>query len=1147
MSAFSRGIGRAIRSSLGRFLAIMGIVALGCGFFAGMRMGGSGMRAAADAYYDDAALWDLRVVSTQGLGERDVERLAEVAGVSGAVGSTSVDVMARMGSEQVAARVSSLPAEYVGGSSEPRVNRLVLRDGRWPSEAEECVASADNPALPVEPGDVVEVLREAGDAGTLVTDELTVVGTVSSSMYPYTVTFGSTTLGSGVIDQYLYVPASAFSEDAPYTEAYLRVAGAEDEESGSAAYEAAVGAVADRIEGDAPALAEARLADVRADAQGRVDEAREDYEDERASAEAELADGRAELDEALSLIESGEARVADGEAGLAAARSELEASRAEADSQISSARDQLDASQAALDAQVAELDARAGDAETARAAYDQGLEVLLASLAEQGVEAADLDGAVAALGAARDELASAREAVVGAISQLEAAQEEAEAAGGELPAEQLGQLEAARAQLAQIDARAQSLESASASASELASARDAVSAYDAGRARAADAQAEIDVGRAELAARERAADSQLAAAQAQIDASAAELASARAELDAARDSYEEGLAAWEEARAEADERLADAASQLDEAQAEVDALEPGDIYVLDRTQNEGTASYQADSERIDKIATVFPLMFFLVAALVSLTTMTRMVEDERGVIGTLKALGYGMARIASRYLAYAGLAATAGAVLGILVLSQVLPLVVMSAYQIIYAVPLPSPPLSVDPAVALSSAGLGVGVTLAATWAAVAASLREPPAALMLPRAPKPGRRILLERIRPLWRRLSFLRKVTARNLFRYKRRLLMTVVGISGCTALLLVGFGLHDAIWDIIDNQFGPIVRYDTAVSLDEGATADEVDAVAARLVADGRATDLAHAATVNLQLSSPLAGGPVSAQLIVPEDVPSFESALDLHDRLSGEGVPLEGKGVVLAEKTAAKLGVSVGDEVVLRAQDAVGNAVGEGRALTVSGVVENYVGDLAYLAPEAWDTLRSAGVVDDEEPSFSTIYASTDDDPSYRAGLADELAEAGPVSTVAFVDETVGMYRDMLSAVDMIVVVLIVSAAALAFIVLYNLANINVDERVREIATLKVLGFRRGEVAAYVFREIFVLALLGDVLGLVLGTWLEGFVIVTAEVDLVMFGRVIHLASYACAFVLTLVFAGLVMLAMRRKLDGVDMVESLKSVD
>ena len=1146
MSAFSRGIGRAIGTSLGRFLAIMGIVALGCGFFAGLRMGGPDMRASADAYYDGTRLWDLRVVSTQGLGEKDVERLAVTEGVAAAVGSTSVDVMARIGSEQVAARVSTLPAEYEEGG-DPEVNRLVLRDGRWPSEAGECVASADNPALQVSPGDVVEVLREAGDGGMLVREELTVVGTVSSSMYPYTVSFGSTTLGSGMIDQYLYVPASTFSEDAPFTEAYLLVDGALDEESGSLAYEAVIDPVREHLEEGSDELAAARLEDVRAEAQEQVDEAREELESERADAEAELADARAKLYEAKAQIEAGEAQVADGEAALASARAELDASEGSAQAHLASARDQLDSAQAELDAQMTELDARADEVEAARVAYEEGVEVLLASLAGQGVEASDLDGAVSAIEAARSELSVAREAVAASVSQLEAAQEAAEAAGEELPAEQLAQLEAARAQLAQMDECSQALEAAATSATELVSVRDAVSAYDAARAQAADAQAQIDAGRAELAASEREAESRLSSAQAQVDASASELAAARSELESSRTAYEEGLAAWEEARAEADERLADAQAQIDEAQAEVDALEPGDVYVLDRTQSEGTAAYQGDSERMDKIATVFPFMFFLVAALVSLTTMTRMVEDERVVMGALKALGYGTVRIASRYLAYAGLAATAGALLGILVLSQVLPLVVMSAYEIIYAVPLPSLPLPADPVVALSSGGLGVGVTLIATWAAVVSTVRESPASLMQPRAPKAGRSILLERVRPLWRRLSFLRKVTARNLFRYKKRLLMTVIGISGCTALLLVGFGLHDAIWDIIDNQFGPIVRYDTAVSLDDGATAEDVEAVAARLVADGDATDLAHAATENLQLSSRGTGGSVSVQLVVPEDAEAFGNAIDLHERVSGEAVPLSGDGVVLAEKTATKLGVSVGDEVTLRGQDAVGNPMGDGCVLRVDGVVENYVGSLAYLAPGAWGELYDAGVVDTPEPSFSTIYATTDADAAYREGLADELAEAGPVSTVAFVDETVDMYRDMLSAVDMIVVVLIVSAAALAFIVLYNLTNINVDERVREIATLKVLGFRRGEVGSYVFREVLILALMGDLLGLVLGTWLEGFVIVTAEVDLVMFGRVIHPASYAYAFALTLVFAGLVMLAMRRKLDRIDMVESLKSVD
>lgn len=469
-----------------------------------------------------------------------------------------------------------------------------------------------------------------------------------------------------------------------------------------------------------------------------------------------------------------------------------------------------------------------------------------------------------------------------------------------------------------------------------------------------------------------------------------------------------------------------------------------------------------------------------------------------------------------------------------------------AAYGIIYAVPRLPLPLPVDPLVALSSGGLGVGVCLLATWAAVVAALRETPAALMRPRSPKAGRRILLERVRPLWRRLSFSRKVACRNLFRYKRRLLMTVVGISGCAALLLVGFGLHDAIWDIIDRQFGPVVRYDTTVSLDDEATQEDVDAVAAALAATGRVDDLAHVRTANLQARAGGSGDTVALQAVSPEDAASLARAVSLHERASGAALDLGEGGVILAEKTATKLGVGVDDEVTLLAQDAVGAVTGEGCALTVTGVAENYVGSLAYLGPGAWDELAAAGVVAEGAP-FSTIFCSSEQDPAFRAELSGELRDLAYVSTVSFVDDTVDRYRELLSVVDLIVVVLIVSAAVLAFIVLYNLTNINIGERVREIATLKVLGFRRGEVYAYVFREILVLALLGDVLGMALGTWLEGFVVVTAEVDVVMFGRQIHPLSYVWAFALTLAFSGLVMLAMRRRLDRIDMVESLKSVE
>ena len=929
--AFTKGVVRSVRGSLGRFLAILVIVALGCGFFAGLRMSGTDMRTAADAYYDDTALWDLRVMSTLGLDEKDLERLASTEGVGEVSGVTAVDAMVRIGAEQLAARVSTLPEEYAWGG-EPAMDRLVLRSGHWPTSAGECVISADAPGLSAAIGDTLEVLYESGENDVLSVHELTVVGTVSSSNYPYTISFGTTTLGSGMLDQYLYVTADTFIEGTPYTEAHLSVVGAGDAVSGSEAYWDVVDEVKDRLEDASESLAESRLDDLRASAQEKLDESRSEYERERADALEQLEESRAELD----------------------------------------------------------------------------------------------------------------------------------------------------------------------------------------------------------------------AAQAQLDSAAEQVEQGSAQLSDSRAKYEEGLAAWEEARDEADGRLAEAQEQLDEAQAEIDSLEAPDIYVLDRSQSEGAATYQADSERMDAIATVFPFMLFLVAALVALTTMTRMVEDERGQIGTYKALGYSAPRIAGRYLAYAALASIAGAALGIAVLAQVLPVVVMYAYAIIYAVPQLPLPLPIDPVIALSSGGLGVGVTLVATLAAVGSALRETPAQLMQPRAPKAGRRILLERIRPLWRRLSFLRKVAARNLFRYKKRLFMTVIGISGCTAPLLVGFGLHDAIWDIIDNQFGPIIHYNTTVTLNEDAGEKDAGLVE-RLLGDCGAELLSRARILNVRVGSTGAEDSLSVQAVVPEDANAFDRTLSTRERLSQRDVPISDTGVLLAEKAAKKLGVSAGDTVVLYEQDAIGNAVGEGVELRVEGVVENYVGNIAYLGRGCWDELLGAGVVDEGEPRFSTLYVNVPEDASLRDELVEKLEGTGLVSTVVFTDETVEMYRDMLSSVDMIVVVLIVSAAALAAVVLYNLTNINIGERVREIATLKVLGFKRREVSAYIFREVLILTLIGDVLGLVLGTWLEGYVIVTAEVDVVMFGRVIHPASYVYAFVLTLVFSALVMLVMRRKLDRIDMVESLKSVD
>ena len=563
--------------------------------------------------------------------------------------------------------------------------------------------------------------------------------------------------------------------------------------------------------------------------------------------------------------------------------------------------------------------------------------------------------------------------------------------------------------------------------------------------------------------------------------------------------------------------------------------------VLDRTKNIGAESFVSDAGRIDRIAMVFPFIFFLVAALVSLTTMTRMVEEERVLVGTYKALGYSKARITSKYLIYAVVASGVGAAIGIVALSLFLPYFIMDAYSIIYAVPVR--PAPIDPGLALLSAGLGVGITVAATCFAAASTLRETPAALMLPRAPKAGKRILLERIRPLWSRMSFSWKVTARNIFRYKRRFFMAVIGIAGCTALLLTGLGLQNAINDIIDKQFGEIYHYNMVVREADDVSQEDASAVDGILADAG--LESAHAAAHTENMLAARVDDPNGEQqrfeLIVPEEPHQFSEYVTMRERVGHDPLSLDGEGVVISEKLANELGLSTGETMLLFDEDAIGNATGEGREVRVSGIMENYVSQYAFATPEAF------GKISDEAPAFTTLFVKATEDEAQRAELSDELLAIDGVKTVGFNDETIESYRTMLKSVDAVVVVLVVAAAALAFVVLYNLTNINITERQREIATLKVLGFNTREVNAYIYRETLLLSAIGALVGCVLGIFMEGFVVVTAEVDQVMFGREIHALSFVIAFVLTMLFSVLVTLFMRKKLSDIDMVESLKSVE
>ena len=1283
-SAFAKGVLRSIRGSLGRFLAIMGIVALGCGFYAGLQMCGPNMRLAADRYYDETQLWDLRVVSTLGFKDADVKRIASTEGVSAAMASHTVDVMARLGNEQVAVRISSLGSKTattltavdaggrLGGS--PVVNRLILREGRWPTSAEECVVSADVSGASV--NDRVEVLSGGADHDRgLRVRKLVVVGTVSSSNYVYTGNLGSTSLASGKIEQCLFVTDDAFGKDTPYTDVYLKVSGADKLQSSSDAYEEKVSEVKGRMEARSGDLSRARQADLKAQVQVTLNEKVKEYQRKRDESYGRLADAKDQLDDAEHRIADGQGKLDEGqreyEEGLATYRGK----RADAERRLSDAQAQIDSGRGELDAQrdrlaagewawrqgydqlssqlasagvtapsaqgyVDELDARLTQAEAAKAQLaslqgqlaqareatgeanrrrvNEGINELRPKISEledkreraQGAldslrprrgeaqaQLNDLDARIRdtqanidRLEAERDKLGPAfsqeqaqslaaakatlgklkekRLSVQADLSKLDAAVGEAEATvraideGLATARSSLARLQEAQEQIqeaeqgipqleagiGQIQGRLPSdddiaaLTSARDSAQRLADTREVL---DEGALQLSSAQKRLDASQAELRRQRKDAAHQLASAKGRLEAAAGELRRSRDQLAEARAQHDEGLASYTDSKAEVDKRFSKAWQEIQDAQRSIDEIALPDVYTLDRSQSESAATYQADTKRMDNIANVFPLMFFLVAALVALTTMTRMVDDERVQIGTYKALGYGKTRIAGRYLLYALVAAGVGATLGVIVLSQLLPYIIMSAYSIIYAVPPLDLPLPVDWGVALSAAGLGVGVTLLTTWVTVYSSLREPPATLMLPRAPKAGRRILLEHVTPIWRRLSFSWKVTARNLFRYKRRLLMTVIGISGCASLLLVGFGLHDSIWDIIDLQYGPIIHYDTTVGLLDASTELDVSAVTDYLGSAGGASDIVRVQRESMQATgtgpSTSATSKTHVTVIVPQDSLQAQEAVTFRDRTTGAAVAFDDDAVLVTEKLASLYGIRAGDQLMLFDQDDAGNAIGTGHALTVTGVTENYVANLVYVGRGAWRSVSPVTSV------FSTIFCNVPDAGDVRATVSARLHDMTGVSTVTFSDEVINQYRHVLSVVDMVVVVLIISAAALAFIVLYNLTNINVEERLREIAALKVLGFTKREVYAYIFREIMLLALMGDVAGMLLGIWLERFVITTAEVDYVMFGRSIHALSFVYAFALTLVFSALVMLVMRRKLDRVDMVESLKSVD
>ena len=1016
-SAMKKDFWREIKHTKSRFFSIMILVALSVAFLSGLKATAPDMKQTGDNYLDSLHLADIQVLSTLGLTEDDIDALRAQDGIKNAEGEYVIDAFADSGSAEAVVKVLSL--------SEAGINDVLLREGRMPARADECVVEENMlELLDISIGDTITLEPDSKLDDALAGEEYTVVGTIRSPAY-IAVERGTSTIGSGTVKAYLYLPREAFTLDY-YTAAYARVSGAAEMTAFYDEYDDYIDSVIDALEPFGDERAALRHDSLVAEATEKLDDAQRELDDAKAEADEELGKAERELSDARKKLDDGWRDYRDGQ-------QELKDSRAELDEAYQSLQD--------------------GEQE-----YADGLAQYEASLRE-------LEDRKTAAGAGM--------AAVTDPAALAAMQE---------------QLEQAQQQLD-------------------------------------EAKAQLDASRAELDAGWQTYDD----GEAQYASGAQTLADAYRDLQKGEQDYRDGLNDYEDGKAEADEKIADAQAKITDARREVADIESCEWYLFSRSYNPGYTGFGQDADRMANLASVFPIIFFLVAALVCLTTMTRMVEEQRVQIGSLKALGYSGLAISRKYLFYGLLPSLTGGVFGLVIGYILFPKMIFTAYQIMYQ--MPDIELHAYADISLFSLLAAVACTTVATLWACLATLRETPASLMRPRTPKAGKRVFLEYIKLLWRKMSFTHKVTARNLFRYQKRFWMTVIGIGGCTALIIAGFGLRSSLLFTMSRQYDELFHYSGQVTLSDNVLDDERQAVEDFLAGDERIVNYVPCAASSATVTT--SGYSTTAYIEVME-ADEIGKVVDLFDYKSGAPITMGDEGVYIDQKLSELLGVSVGDTFFLD-----GDERGD---VTVAGIYEHYTGHFVYMTPGYYENALHA----DGEPNAYLLNFTNDDTDTCNA-IFEKLLSLSGVATTSRMRDTQDTYMHSMERVDFVVVIIILAAAALAMVVLFNLSNINITERQRELATIKLLGFYDKEVSAYVYRENIVLTVFGILMGCFMGHWLHIYLVRSTEIDLMMFGRQTEWTAYVYAAILTMLFSVAVNILAHFRMKKIDMVESLKSAE
>ncbi len=1092
--------------SFNRFISMLIIVMIGAAFFVGVKSTSPSMKYTADKYYDSCNMSDIRLYSTLGLVQEDIDAILALDSVSSVQAGYFTDAIAFTNSKELVYRIHTMPTPVSETEQqENAINKVVIKEGRLPMNPGECVI--ETPSAQINHGySVGDTVKFSSGTATPITDtlnsdEYTIVGIVETPYY-MCYTKESTDIGSGAINFFVYVLEDAFVSQDYFIEALVKINGGDALDTFSPEYAKLAERAVSAIENLGIERCDIRLESVQSMALAALDEKQKEYDAGKLEFDTKIAEGEAQLETALVEISKGNTK--------------LEETKKYADEKIASAKQEIADGERQLEEGKVQL-------EESKKEFDKANQEYLDAVNENSDKIRDAQQKI-------DEYSAIYNRVDAEIQQLKKDLEPLI----EWTPEWILKNEALQKAIKEYEDVGKLLKTAEDGMATIEKTMaDAQKQLDDAKQQLADAEQQI------IDSEQKLADSKRQLAQAEAEA-AVEFAKAEQELADAQAKYDDGKKTLEEERKKGEQQLKDAELQLIDARYQIEAISTPSWYVLDRNMIYSFASYASTTDQIDNIAKIFPVFFFLVAALVCLTTMTRMVDEQRGIMGTYKALGYSNSAIFAKYGMYAMLASLIGAVIGSFVGTKFVPAAIFNSYSMMYTMPALEETMEIP--LIIITVVISIAITVCSALYVCVKELKSCSAELMRPKAPKMGKPILLERIGFLWSSFSFSVKVTMRNIFRYKKKFFMTVFGIMGCTALILCGFGISDSVSNVVPNQFGQIFKYNVSARFSGEATTEDIENVCTMLDAneDGTIDEYLKATYLNSTMKT--TGKDISVSLISPADPMMFTEYITLRDRTSGVEFRLPEEGVVVGEKLSKELGVKVGDNISLTVN--IGGA-DITRNAEVAKITENYVFHYAYLSPSYFKTLfgKDATV----NSVFIQLVDGLEDQKTVESELGAKLLKNPGVSSTEYFTQAAESFEESVQSLNQITTIIIAFAGLLAFVVLYNLTNINIVERTREIATLKVLGFFRRETSMYVFRENILLTVIGAICGLFVGIFLHRFIMLSIEMDGIMFGNHIEPLSYVYAFVLTIVFSLLVNLFMRPRIVSIPMVESLKSVE